>query len=99
MLRSVRGVKLTAAKTENSDVLSTAMKLGSELPLSAGTSGVYKGVDGIVDVGHGSFVGEHDAAAIGLMSSSRLGCKFNLVIRLIGKALMGQLRQGPVCQL
>ena len=44
-------------------------------------------LDGTVDVGNGSCVGEHDAA-IGLKRSFQAGvCKLNLIIRRIGKDL------------
>jgi hypothetical protein len=53
----------------------------------AGTSGDDKGVDGTMDVGDRSCVGEHDAT-IGLKSSFKAGIyKLNLVIRRIGKDL------------
>jgi len=55
--------------------------------LCAGTARDYKGVDGTVDGGDGSCIGEHDAA-IGVKSSFRAGvCKLNLVLRCVGKDL------------
>ena len=60
--------------------------------LCAGTARDYKGVDGTVDGGDGSCIGEHDAA-IGVKSSFRAGvCKLKLVVRCVGK----DLSKGPV---